>query len=655
MIAQAALALCLAAPQLAAGPSGWAEVDHIQLVTMDPQAQYADPAGPRPACSAFSPHQGEVNLGLSKGTAWLRFRPGPTAGEPRLLVRFGGLSQLCAHWPLTSGGYRVDCAPDNGVRPVRQGFLLTPPAGLDAERDAYLAARSRLWLKLPLEYGLADALAEAEHAGQLYWGLYFGVLMGFALLGGVVFAGQRDVMYLYFAAHVACLGLALALWQGRFVTGLGASSIAVAPAWIGLSLAAGALFYRDFLGTRGAAPASHGTFGLLAGLAAGCALLSLLVPRVGSSLLGLVALAWIALVVSTALRRAWKGSRSASTMLLGLSLLLLALLVNALQVLGSPLLEARRTNLLLYLGVLSSALFLVLAIAQRIRLLALERDRANRLLSRLDRQLAGAQLPMELQEQLERRLPPALAAGQLELHYQPLLDVQNAELLGAEALLRWPESGLSPCSPQALVEAAAQCGQRDALTDWVLRSTLRQMDRWDEAGMPPVRVSVNLGADEFHQPELPQRIARALEDCGVTASRLALEITEHSLIHDLAQARRTIREIRDLGVGVWVDDFGAGYSSFNYLRTLPVSGIKLDRVFMQGFPQEASALTLVRALLALARDLGLQVVVEGVENASQQEALRADGGVAVQGYFHARPMAAAAFQQWVRQRERQAA
>ncbi len=649
------LALCLAAPQLVAGPAGWAEVDQIELVTVDRQARHADPAASPPDCTAFSPHQGEVNLGLSSATAWLRFRPGTAGADQRLLLRFGGLSQVCAHWPLSSGGYQVDCAPNRGVRRVRQGFLLTPPETLDMEREAFVAARSKLWLKLPLEYGSADALAETEHAGQLYWGLYFGVLMGFALLGAVVFAGQRDVMYLYFAAHVACLGLALALWQGRFTAGLGAGSIAIAPALIGLSLAAGALFYRDFLGTGGAAPKTHAGFGWLAGLASGCALLSLLAPQSGSSLLGLTALAWIGLAVFTALQRAWKGSRSARTMLLGLSLLLLALLVNAFQVLGWPLLGARRTNLLLYLGVLSSALFLVLAIAQRVRLLALERDRANRLLLRLDRQLAGAQLPMELQEHLERRLPVALGAGQLALHYQPLLDVQSGELLGAEALLRWPELEVPQIGPQALVEAAAQCGQSDTLTDWILRSALQQMSRWDEAGLPAIRVSVNLGADEFHQPELPQRIARALQDCAMPASRLALEITEHTLIHDLAQARRTIREIRDLGVGVWVDDFGAGYSSFNYLRTLPVSGIKLDRVFMQGFPEQAAALTLVRALLALARDLGLQVVVEGVENASQQDCLRAHGGVAVQGYFHARPMAAVDFQAWVQRRAQQAA
>jgi diguanylate cyclase (GGDEF)-like protein/PAS domain S-box-containing protein len=223
--------------------------------------------------------------------------------------------------------------------------------------------------------------------------------------------------------------------------------------------------------------------------------------------------------------------------------------------------------------------------------------------------------------QLHDRLRLALETGGLQLHFQPQVDVESGAIVGAEALLRWTDPELGVVPPDRFIPLAVSTGLIQPLGDWVLGQACRQVAQWVLAGTP-LRVSVNLSAQQFRQDSLPERLQALLAEHATPPELLELEITETEAMAEPELAREVLDRLRALGVSIALDDFGTGYSSLSYLRMLPVSRLKIDREFIRHITTRADDATLVRAVIALAHTLGLPVVAEGVEEEAQLRFLR---------------------------------
>ncbi len=247
----------------------------------------------------------------------------------------------------------------------------------------------------------------------------------------------------------------------------------------------------------------------------------------------------------------------------------------------------------------------------------------------------------ELEERVRvrDRLTWALKHGGLSLHYQPQVEVETGRMVGVEALLRWHDSELGQVPPDRFVPVAEATGLMLPLGDWVLETACRQLAEWAQAGIP-LRMAINLSAQQLHQRDLCDRLARLLATHGLSPEWLELEITESQAMSDPEAARRTLAQLADLGVGLALDDFGTGHSSLSYLKLLPVKRVKIDRGFVRQVPGHGDDTVLVRAILALARTLGLQVVAEGVESREQLHFLQDQGCDYYQGWLYAKALPA---------------
>lgn len=244
---------------------------------------------------------------------------------------------------------------------------------------------------------------------------------------------------------------------------------------------------------------------------------------------------------------------------------------------------------------------------------------------------------------LERDLSLALEADGLELHYQPKVDATTSRMVSAEALLRWRHPERGAVSPAEFIPIAEESGLIVPLGEWVIRQAARQMRAWREAGLPLVPVSVNLASPSFHHHGLPEVIRSALEHNGLGAELLRLELTESILMEELDATRSILPLLKGMGVSLSIDDFGAGYSSLAYLRQFPIDELKIDRQFVADVTEDAGDASITAAIIALAQQLGLDVVAEGVETAGQKEFLLERGCRVMQGFLFAAPMPAAAF------------
>ncbi|WP_042337583.1 sensor domain-containing protein [Paraburkholderia ferrariae] len=239
---------------------------------------------------------------------------------------------------------------------------------------------------------------------------------------------------------------------------------------------------------------------------------------------------------------------------------------------------------------------------------------------------------------LERRLRRALRDGEFRLHYQPLVEVESGRIVGMEALVRWydPETGLVP--PAQFIPVAEESGLIGPLSDWVLREACRQNRAWQRDGLPAVRVSVNLSARVFQQRNIAQLVTEVLAETGLAACYLELELTESTLMRNAEEAVSMLNELHALGIGISVDDFGTGYSSLSYLKRLPVDRLKIDRSFVADIGTSVDDETITAAIIALAHELQLQVIAEGVETSSQYAFLRERECDEMQGFFFAPPL-----------------
>lgn len=246
--------------------------------------------------------------------------------------------------------------------------------------------------------------------------------------------------------------------------------------------------------------------------------------------------------------------------------------------------------------------------------------------------------------QLHNRLKEAIATAGLELHYQPQVDVNTDEIVGAEALLRWNDAELGNVSPARFIPVAEATGLILPLSDWVLNTACRQIAEWTRGGFP-LRVAVNFSAQMFGLRNLPELVRTALAKAGAEARWLDIEITESVAMRCPEQAREQLVALVALGCRIVLDDFGTGYSSLAYLKELPVNKLKIDRSFIQGIPDDASDTTISRAIIALAHSLGMTLVAEGVETNDQLRFLRRFGCEVYQGWFFAKALSAPEFSQ----------
>jgi diguanylate cyclase (GGDEF)-like protein len=237
---------------------------------------------------------------------------------------------------------------------------------------------------------------------------------------------------------------------------------------------------------------------------------------------------------------------------------------------------------------------------------------------------------------LAGELRRAIENEELVVHFQPKAELESGRILGVEALVRWqhPERGFIP--PNEFIPIAERTGLIKPLSRYVLAAAIDQCAAWQAAGFD-LHVAVNLTIPDLLELELPDRIAALLEEKGVRAEQLELEITESTILADPFRVRAVLNRLNEMGLRLAIDDFGTGYSSLAYLRNLPVHAIKIDRSFVMGMSEDASDATIVRSTIDLAHNLGLEVVAEGVESQEVWDALRAQGCSLAQGYFLSKP------------------
>jgi diguanylate cyclase (GGDEF)-like protein/PAS domain S-box-containing protein len=251
---------------------------------------------------------------------------------------------------------------------------------------------------------------------------------------------------------------------------------------------------------------------------------------------------------------------------------------------------------------------------------------------------------------IESALRNALERNEFVLHYQPQVDLKTGQIVGMEALIRWkhPELGMVP--PVRFIGVAEDTGLIVPIGAWVMRTACAQNKAWQDAGLGHLRVAVNLSARQFSATELLPGIEQVLADTGLEPSCLELELTESLFMSDVTPAVDLLHRMKSLGVKLSIDDFGTGYSSFSYLSRFPIDVLKIDRSFVNDITHDANDAAIVASIIALAHNLRLSVIAEGVETAEQLDYLRHQGCDEMQGYYFSRPLPAHEFEQLLRQR-----
>jgi diguanylate cyclase (GGDEF)-like protein len=250
---------------------------------------------------------------------------------------------------------------------------------------------------------------------------------------------------------------------------------------------------------------------------------------------------------------------------------------------------------------------------------------------------AGAERRLALENDLQK----ALDQDQLLLHYQPTVSMQTGRPVGFEALLRWnhPRLGLVP--PGDFVPLAEETGLIVPIGEWVLATACAQGKRWRDEGLAPFRIAVNLSARQFWQDDLAPTVGRILVETRLDPRMLDLELTESTFMQDAEATVAALMSLKDMGVTLSIDDFGTGYSSLAYLQRFPLDALKIDRSFVRDVTTNPDSAAITRTVIAMARNLGLRVVAEGIEDAAQLAFLKAEGCHEGQGFHIARPMPAA--------------
>ncbi|WP_208346207.1 putative bifunctional diguanylate cyclase/phosphodiesterase, partial [Aetokthonos hydrillicola] len=241
---------------------------------------------------------------------------------------------------------------------------------------------------------------------------------------------------------------------------------------------------------------------------------------------------------------------------------------------------------------------------------------------------------------LQRSLRHALEREELLVYYQPRVNIISGKITGMEALVRWlhPEMGL--VAPSVFIPLAEESGLIIPIGEWVLLTACRQNKAWQDAGLPPLTMAVNLSPKQFRQPNLVDTVARILQETGLEPHFLELEITESTAIADLDFTKAVLHELEEMGVHLSIDDFGTGHSSLSRLQLLPLHNLKIDRSFIRDLTTDVKVAHIVTAIVKLGQSLGLRLTAEGVENEAELDFLRSINCEDVQGFFFYRPLSA---------------
>ncbi|MEW6353524.1 MAG: EAL domain-containing protein [Pseudomonadota bacterium] len=253
---------------------------------------------------------------------------------------------------------------------------------------------------------------------------------------------------------------------------------------------------------------------------------------------------------------------------------------------------------------------------------------------------------------LESKLRRALERGELRLYYQPLIELRSGRITGAEALLRWqhPEMGL--LDPEQFIGLAEETGLIVPIGEWVLNSACLQNKLWQDAGLGPLRINVNLSARQFRRADLQEVIDAALRNADLAPDYLGLEITEGLLMDNAKASGALLAAFQERGVHIAIDDFGTGYSSLSYLKHFPLNVLKIDQSFVRHMTSDAHSAALAKSIITLGHSLQLKVIAEGVETAEQLAFLRGEGCDGMQGFLFSEPLPAEAMTQLLRDRQR---
>lgn len=249
------------------------------------------------------------------------------------------------------------------------------------------------------------------------------------------------------------------------------------------------------------------------------------------------------------------------------------------------------------------------------------RDEPNKALSSL-----------QFDDQLAQDLPQAIAENELFLVYQPIIDLPTSKITALEALIRWQHPTLGLLHPTQFIPIAEQTGEIIPIGEWVLKTACNHARAWQIQGCP-VLMAVNLSPCQLKDPELVKKIRQTLHSTGLHPSLLELEITESQTIEDIQRLLPIFNQLRDLGVGISLDDFGTGCSSFQYLQNLPITTLKIDRSFVDSITTNLKNAAIANVIIGLAASLDLRVVAEGVETQEQLDFLKKSGCYEAQGFY----------------------
>lgn len=250
---------------------------------------------------------------------------------------------------------------------------------------------------------------------------------------------------------------------------------------------------------------------------------------------------------------------------------------------------------------------------------------------------------------MENLLRHALEKNELLLHYQPKVNLLTGRVTGVEALARWQSPELGMVSPANFIPLAEETGLIEPIGEWVLKTACKQSRSWQDAGFPHLTMAVNLSARQFRQKNIIGVVGNALEEAGLSARFLEIEITESLVMHDVEWAVSTLNELKGMGISLAMDDFGTGYSSLGYLKRFPFDKLKIDQSFVRDITSDPDSAAIARGVIAMAHSLHLKVIAEGVETTGQLNYLILNGCDEMQGYFFSRPLPHAEFGQLLRE------
>jgi EAL domain-containing protein (putative c-di-GMP-specific phosphodiesterase class I) len=239
---------------------------------------------------------------------------------------------------------------------------------------------------------------------------------------------------------------------------------------------------------------------------------------------------------------------------------------------------------------------------------------------------------------LEGSLLQALEQEQFILYYQPQVELATGRVVGAEALVRWCHPSFGMVAPDKFIPLAEETGLIVPLGDWILRTACLKIRYWNRSGAMPVRVSVNISARQFNEPDFIDKVDRILQETGIDPKHLEMEITESVIMGNVEEAIMTLIDLKVRGINLAIDDFGTGYSSLSYLQKFPITHLKIDRSFVTDVCSNDQSAEIASSIIALAQNMHLKVIAEGVETKEQMQFFREKGCDEAQGYLFSRPV-----------------